>query len=159
TAVKEAAAQLVAGSALTKAHRLQLVQALLTGKDTNWIEDMLTRRKVKLHVYHCSSQKELLADVTQPDQREAAVQAIQTLQPTGKSSQLGSAVRQVLGELRGRSLTAIIMLTDGVTTEGEDLIQASSHAAQMGVPLFFVGIGDNHEARDLILHDLQVEES
>ena len=34
-----------------------------------------------------------------------------------------------------------------------------NYASQMGVPLFFVGIGDAHEVRDLYLHDLQVEES
>jgi hypothetical protein len=50
------------------------------------------------------------------------------------------------------------MLTDGVTTEGEDLPKVSKYAAQSGVPLFFVGLGDAHETRDLILHDLQVQE-
>ena len=29
----------------------------------------------------------------------------------------------------------------------------------MGVPLYFVGLGDAHEPRDLILHDLQVEDT
>ena len=72
---------------------------------------------------------------------------------------LGMAVRQVLNDFRGSSLAAVIMLTDGVTTEGEDLGQVSRYAAQVGVPLFFVGLGDTHEARDLILHDLQVEDS
>src|SRR4029079_6608030 len=73
--------------------------------------------------------------------------------------QLGTAVRQVLNDFRGSSLAAIVLLTDGVTTEGEDLGQASHYAAQTGVPLFFVGIGDAHEVRDVKLHDLQVEDS
>src|SRR5262249_54628451 len=48
---------------------------------------------------------------------------------------------------------------DGVTTEGEDLLKASRYARQVGVPLFFVGLGDAHEVRDLQLHDLQVEDT
>jgi len=51
------------------------------------------------------------------------------------------------------------MLTDGVTTEGEDLIQAGRYAARADVPLFFVGAGDAHEPRDLLLHDLQAEDT
>jgi len=51
------------------------------------------------------------------------------------------------------------MVTDGVTTEGEDLVRVSRYAAQMGVPLFFIGMGDAHDVRDLKLHDLQVEDA
>ncbi len=46
-----------------------------------------------------------------------------------------------------------------MTTEGEDLGKVSKYAAQMGVPLYFVGLGDAHEVRDVIVHDLQVEDS
>jgi hypothetical protein len=51
------------------------------------------------------------------------------------------------------------MLTDGVTTKDETLGQVAEYAGQRGVPLFFVGIGDDHEVRDLKLHDLQVEDT
>jgi len=33
--------------------------------------------------------------------------------------------------------------------------QSAEYAAEKGVPLFFVGIGDEDEIRDLKLHDLQ----
>src|SRR5207253_6448991 len=51
-----------------------------------------------------------------------------------------------------------VMLTDGVTTEGDGLDQAARHAARADVPLFLVGVGDAHEPRDLLLHDLQAED-
>jgi hypothetical protein len=165
TAVKEAADRLARATGLSKPQRLQLAQALLTRKDADWIEDLLTRRKVKVHLYHCSTDAIPLAEAAQPDQRDVALEAIKGLHTKADTkdgsdgSLLGKAVRTVLNRRRGQSLSAIIMLTDGVTTEGEDLVQASQHAAQMGVPLYFVGIGDNHEVRDLILHDLQVEDT
>jgi von Willebrand factor type A domain len=123
---------------------------------------LLTERKVKVHVYHCSARAGRIADLTDPQDTKAleeAMQAVRDLRPEGESSQLGSAVRQVLNDFRGSSLSAVVMLTDGVTTDGEDLAKVSRYASHLGVPLFFVGIGDHHDVRDLILHDLQVEDS
>ena len=40
------------------------------------------------------------------------------------------------------------MFTDGVTTRDETIAQVASTPPR-GVPLFFVGIGDDHEIRDL----------
>src|SRR5207244_7799487 len=92
-------------------------------------------------------------------QHDRALHAIQGLSSEGESSQLGTAVRQVLNDFRGSSLAAVILLTDGVTTEGEDLTKVSRYAGQMGVPLFYIGIGDAHPVRDVKLHDLQVEDA
>jgi hypothetical protein len=162
--VQEAADRLVqlprsAGPGIANADRLRLAQALLTHDQHAWLADLLAGRRVKLHIYHCSTRAARLADASAPGELDAAERAIRGLKADGTSSQLGGAVRQVLGDFRGSSLAALIMLTDGVTTEGEDLVKASRHAARAGVPLFFIGLGDAHEARDLRLHDLQVEDS
>lgn len=157
----ELARALAGRSDLTPASRLRLAQTLLVGQGDEWLQTLLTRRKVRLHVYRCSGRAQRLADATSPEEVRPAVEAIAGLRAAAAhdSSQLGTAVRQVLNDFRGSSLAALIMLTDGVTTEGEDLGSAARYAAQMGVPLFFVGIGDAHETRDLFLHDLQVEDS
>ncbi|MEK6234493.1 MAG: VWA domain-containing protein, partial [Planctomycetales bacterium] len=44
--------------------------------------------------------------------------ALAKLQPLGEQSRLGSGVRQVLKDLRGTLPSAIVLFTDGVTTEG-----------------------------------------
>jgi hypothetical protein len=102
-----------------------------------------------------------LKDATSQSEVAPALEAINELraEPTNDSSQLGVAVRQVLNDFRGSSLAAVVMLTDGVTTEGEDLVKVSKYAQQMGVPLYFVGIGDAQEARDVYLHDLAAADS
>jgi len=154
-------------SALEKARggaelqRLHLLQALATRQDLQWLTHLVEQKKVKIHVYHCSTRAGRLADVTAPSDLPAAAAAIQGLVagPRNDSSQLGTAVRQVINDFRGSSLAAVIMLTDGVTTEGEDLVKASRYASQTGVPLYFVGAGDAHEIRDVYLHDLQAEDS
>ncbi|MFO0928730.1 MAG: VWA domain-containing protein [Gemmataceae bacterium] len=157
----ELAKALAGRQGVTPASRLRLAQTFLTGDGEEWLRTLLARRKVRLHVYRCSTRAQRLADVTAGDELERATHAITDLRadPAHDSSQLGTAVRQVLNDFRGASLAAVVMLTDGVTTEGEDLGAAGKYAAQMGVPLFFLGIGDAHETRDLFLHDLQAEDA
>jgi hypothetical protein len=158
-ATAEAIRRLANENGLSNPERLQLAQALLTHAKGQWLEALLTKRRVKLHIYHCSTRAARIADVGQTQELDAAVRRISELRPEGESTQLGGGVRQVLNDFRGSSLAAIIALTDGITTEGEDLDRASRYAAQLGVPLFFIGIGDDHEVHDLKLHDLQVDDS
>jgi hypothetical protein len=160
--VAEAAERLARVANLAAPERLQLAQALLTQGSPNWLQTLLNQRQVKIHVYHCSGRAQRLQDLTDAEdseQLDAATKAVRDLRAEGDSSQLGAAIRQVLNDFRGSSLAAVVMLTDGVTTDGEELPQVSRYAAQMGVPLYFVGLGDSHELRDLYLHDLQAEDS
>jgi hypothetical protein len=139
--------------------RLNLIKALVAAKDRDWLSTLLGKRQVKVHVYECSNRAVRLAEVIEATGTDEAVTKLRDLRPLGESSQLGGAVRAVLNDFRGGSLGAVIMLTDGVTTEGEDLIQAGRYAARADVPLFLVGVGDAHEPRDLLLHDLQAEDA
>lgn len=141
--------------------RLHLLQVLATRDDLHWVRHLVEQRKVRLHVYHCSSRTSRQTVVSSPDQLSEVVTSINSLvaSPQNDSSQLGNAVHQVINDFRGSSLAAILMLTDGVTTDGEDLKSAGNHARQMGVPLYFVGVGDAHEVRDIYLHGLQVRDS
>jgi hypothetical protein len=159
--VQAVADRLAQHDGLTKNERLHLAQALVTRSDPDWLTALITQRKVRVHVYHCSGRAHRFSDVNSADDIAKGIEAINNLRPDPRndSSQLGTAVRQVLNDFRGSSLAAVVMLTDGVTTEGEDLPRVSKYAQQMGVPLFFVGIGDSHEVRDVYLHDLQVEDS
>jgi hypothetical protein len=159
--VQAAADQLTQVASLTSQERLALAQALVAGEKSGWLPTLLNQHKVKVHVYHASGRAHRLADVAGPEQIDPAVKAIRDLHADAKndSSQLGTAVRQVLNDFRGGSLAAVVLLSDGVTTEGEDLVKVSHYAAQVGVPLYLVGLGDSFEQRDLILHDLQCEDS
>ncbi len=152
--------------------RLQFAQALLSRENPDWINSLLNRRRMKVHIFHLDVNGRLvklsdakgnpageLTDAADTPMQTRARQAIAELRPTGHDSRLGTAVRQVLDYYRGASLTAVVMLTDGVTTKDETLGQVAEYSAQRGVPLFFVGIGDDHDVRDLKLHDLQVEDT
>ncbi len=159
--VKAMAEQLMHLGDLKQPERLTLAQVLLTRGEQDWITELMVKRQVKVHVYHCSARASRLSTVTTASERDDAIKAILGLQASERhdSSQLGSCVRQVLNDFRGSALSAIIMITDGNTTEGEDLQQAAKYAAQLKVPLYFLGMGDAQESRDLSLHDLEVADT
>lgn len=139
--------------------RLNLAKALIAGTSNDWLHDLLRRRQVKIHLYEVNSRVTRLAEITDAAGADSALQQIRGLRALGESSHLGGAVRSILNDFRGGSLGGIIMLTDGVTTDGENLVQAARHAARADVPLFLVGLGDAQEPRDLFLHDLQAEDT
>lgn len=157
--VQEAAERLAKNLGLSQADRFQLARALLVGSEPDWLETLVSQRKTRVHLYRASEQVARLGDMTAVGQRADLVDEIAKVRPDGDASRLGVAVRQVLNDARGASLSAVIVLTDGITTEGEDLVKVSRYAAGRGVPLYYVGVGAAHEARDLILHDLRVEDA
>jgi uncharacterized membrane protein len=150
--------------------RLQLVQAILTQKEPHWLKTLLTKKSTKVHVFHLDGHGraaklmdtngdagELLGG---DDQKaiERTLKAIADLEPVGNDSRLGKSVREIIDQYRGANLYSIVMFTDGVTTREETIGQVSDYAAQKGIPLFFVGIGDEGDRRDLKLQDMQVED-
>ena len=64
-AVQKRAQELGRWTGLPSADRLRLAQALITRGDSDWIDSLLTRQQVKVHVYHCSGRAERVADVTE----------------------------------------------------------------------------------------------
>ncbi len=138
------------------------VCALLSREDGRWLASLLTQREFKVHIYRCSNQTVRVASMTEPGQLKDGLKSVLSLNASKKNdaSHLGAAVRQVVKDFRGNGLAAVVMLTDGVTTEGEEtLAQASQMAAEAGVPLFFVGLGDAHEIRDVSLQGLKAEDT
>lgn len=149
--------------------RLQLAQAILEQPEPHWLKSLLTRHKTKVHVFHLDPQGRAtkLRDDTgdagdlidHNDQKAVArtTKAIAQLEPVGNDSRLGVALKQVIDHYRGSGLSSVVMFTDGVTTRDENIVEAGAYAAQKGIALFFVGIGDEQQLRDLRLHDMQVE--
>jgi hypothetical protein len=150
--------------------RLQLVQAILAQPEPHWLKTLITQKKSKVHIFHLDHDGRAvklfdtdgdageLIDANNTKLLERAQNALAKLEPVGSDSRLGTSIRQVIDHYRGSSLYAVVMFTDGVTTRDESIVQASEFAAQKGVSLWFVGVGDERLDRDLKLHDLQCED-
>jgi hypothetical protein len=158
-AVRAKAQELLGTVGLPQADRLKLAQLLLTRKDADWLDRLLAEKEVKVHIYAVDTTTRPIISLDQLSDAAEGRAALMKLTPEGESSRLGEGVEAVLKAFQGGSLAAIIMLTDGVTTAGDDLPKAAREASRAGVPLFLVGVGDAWETPDLELADLQAEDT
>jgi len=155
----DAAAKDAAATRSSKAlpTRLELAQALLTRGDDAWLAGLVNKH-ARLHVYHMSDRLAQAAVLDEPGDVPVAAKAVAGLRAEGPASRLGDAVRGLLQEFRGSALAGVIILSDGITTEGDELGTAARHAARVGVPLTVVGLGDAREPTDVALSDLRVDD-
>ena len=107
----------------------------------------------KMHVFFLTGPRAL-----QATDAKGIVEEIRKAKPLGEVTRLGAGVRDVLDELRGSAPAAIVLLTDGVNTDGPPLSEGAASAQRRGVPLFCIGLGSEQPVRDLRLSDLLVED-
>ncbi|AGA26204.1 VWA domain-containing protein [Singulisphaera acidiphila] len=136
--------------------RLDVAKAWLERDNAQTLRELQKQNKVRL--YLVSSSARLLAEVDKPEEVQPAIEKLRKVEAIGGQTQLGEGVRQILTELRGAPPSAILLLSDGQTTEGIGLAKAAELAARKGVPLYTIGLGDPEPARDLELTELLVDE-
>jgi len=154
--VRAAASELARKAGQVEPTRLAIAQGWLAQDGARILAELQKGHKVRLYLVSTAARP--LADVDKPEDIAPAVEKLLKVEATGGQSRLGSGVRQVLTELRGAPPTAIVLLTDGQTTDGEGLAKAAEFAARKGVPLYTIGLGDPEPARDLELSELLVDD-
>ena len=88
---------------------------------------------------------------------DSPAEMIRRQEPRQQASRLGAGFRQILEAQRGRPTAAVILVSDGITSEGETLSDAADYARRKQIPLFTVAVGSPQPARDVRLHDLAVD--
>ena len=86
------------------------------------------------------------------------VKEIRSAAPTGDRTRLGAGIQAVLDELRGTAPAGLVVLSDGINTDGPPLADAAEYARRRGVPLFPIGLGSQQPLRELKLSDLLVDD-
>lgn len=72
-------------------------------------------------------------------------------EPSRGTTALGDALLAALSELRHRSLSALIVVTDGQGNVGKDALESAVAAAADGVPIHAVAVGNPAEPRNVAL--------
>jgi von Willebrand factor type A domain len=139
-----------------QATRLAIAKGLILKDNNKLIRELEKEHKVRF--YLVSNSTRWLTDVDRPAQLEQAAEKLKAIEASGGQSRLGDGVRRVLTELRGAPPSAIILFSDGQTTEGEMLSKAAELAAKKGVKLLTVGLGSAEPARDIELTELLVDD-
>jgi hypothetical protein len=137
---------------LSESTRLNLARTLLLENDAALITRLWQRYNLRFYLAGSSAR-------AIGGERSESLAAIENAPADQPASRLGNCLRDVLEAQRGRPTAAVIMLTDGITTEGKSLVEAAQYARRKTVPLFLVGLGSDRPARDLRLVDLLVEEA
>ena len=150
------ASEFAAKAAKSKVDRLAVAQGILSENGARIFKELQAQHKVRLYLVAAAARP--LAQIDSPEDVSPALAKLMAVEANGSQTRLGAGVRQVLGELRGVPPSAILIFTDGQTTDGETLDKAAEFAAKKGVPIFTVGLGDAEPARDLELSELLVDD-
>ena len=149
--LKEKLTERLKAVGLSDLSRINLAKTVLLSKDARLLNEI--GDQYKLRIYHLSG-----AAALQQGTLDEQIAELKKLPAEGETSQLGAGVRSVLADLRGTPPAAIILLSDGITTDGESLSEAANYARTKGVPLFLVGLGTDEPLRDVRLTDLLVDD-
>ena len=79
----------------------------------------------------------------------------QVLQPDGPETRLGESLHEMIGELSGRTLSGIVVVTDGRDNAGLDVQTARERAERSDTRLITVGVGDTQSRVNLWLAGMQ----
>jgi len=132
--------------------RANLAKVLLLENDSQSLRALQARYNVKLFRVGGS------ARVASTEDPETLSQVIEQLDSNQEASRLGDGLRDILETQRGRPTAAVMLLTDGVTTEGKSLGEVAEYARRKAVPLYVVGLGSEQAPRDVRLSELVVDD-
>ena len=131
--------------------RINLAKTVLLGHDAAILKALQQRYHVRLYTVGAAARAKTTNDASLAD-------AVQEIHADETVSRLGKGVTDILQLQRGRPTVGIVMLTDGVTTEGKSLGEVAEQARRKQVPLFLVGVGNDKPPRDIKLSDLLVDD-
>tara|TARA_R110002072_G_scaffold287242_2_gene452720 strand:- start:65655 stop:68072 length:2418 start_codon:yes stop_codon:yes gene_type:complete len=157
---KSAAKSFASVSGVGRASRLAIGQGILTGNDGEFLQELQKRHQLRVYRFSETATAIGNVDAQSGNRIEGLIEAIRNLEPSGSETRPATALRKVLNDFRGTLPTAIVILSDGISSVGdvERLSKASGMAAQRLVPLYTVGIGSAEAMHDLNLYDTLVDE-
>ncbi|MGY8768802.1 MAG: hypothetical protein ACKVH8_10305 [Pirellulales bacterium] len=123
---------------------------LLTESDATLLKQLTDKYRPKFYLVGNSSRPISI-------ESDNSSSTLKTLTPTQSTSRLGDSLQEILEIQRGRPTAAIVLFTDGVTTEGKLLNEAAQYAKSRGIPLHLIGLGSSLKSKDLQLDDLSVD--
>ncbi len=138
--------------------RLDLVTALLGG-EAGFVDAL--REKANVRVVSCSNGIELIADLprTGDENVDPAAIDLSGLELRGRVTRLGDSLYESVNELRGESVSAVVLFSDGRDNGGVVRPEeAASRLARREVPIFTIGVGNPDEPRDIRVFNLEVAE-
>lgn len=134
---------------LRRHSRFELIRRALLSDDAAAPRRLLERNDVQLVTFDNAVEMRGFFRTTETESVSALTDQLRSLQPEGVATDVPGAILQVLEKNRGRRLAAIILASDGQSTQPTSLKDALDAAAGRQVPIFPLRIGDPRRPRDL----------
>ncbi|MEX0641362.1 MAG: vWA domain-containing protein [Pirellulales bacterium] len=150
-------AERLSKNGLTDSTRLSQAKLFSTENDGRLLAELA--RRYRLEVYFAAAGIERQQHTADSASMVAAIRGLTLSGADSQATRLGDAVRHVLEDFRGAPPAGILLLTDGVNTEGLPLADAALEARQKGVPILAVGLGRDDPPRDVELADVLVDDA
>ncbi|MFM9964846.1 MAG: VWA domain-containing protein, partial [Planctomycetaceae bacterium] len=147
------------GSGSADAVRFDVVRRIVSREEGRWLRELRRRHRLRIERFSAGAVS-LGDDLVDDESVRRLIAELERLQPTGETTRLAEAVRQVLNQTRGTPPAAIVLLTDGIASGGdaERLTVVAPLARERLVPLFVIGIGSDQPTRDVQLAELIVDD-
>ena len=163
---KTAADRLARASGSKARSRLAIAQGLLTRDDAEFLKQLQEGHQLKVYRFSesavaiASSDTAMASSEGEGEKKDPMVAAVRALKADGNVTRPAEAVRKVLADFRGSLPSALVILSDGITssTDADRLSVVSETAAQRLVPIYTVGIGSEEAMHDLNLFDVLVDD-
>ncbi|HVA51513.1 MAG TPA: VWA domain-containing protein [Pirellulales bacterium] len=149
--LRETVARHLKQARLSEATRLNIGKSLLLENNAALLKALA--RSYKLKLYFVSDSARL-----QPGDADDLAKVVRDAESLGESTRLGDGLGAVIDDLRGNPPSAVLVFSDGISTDGSTLADAAARARRKGVPLFTVALGSEMPVRDVELSDVLVDE-
>lgn len=141
---------------LTEPKRLNIAKLLLKDDNGRLLRELSDH--YRLAFYAAAGSVERVSETLATADLARAVDSLTADGPASQATRIGDAIRRAVEDFRGAPPAAVVLLSDGVVTEGVSLSDAAQDLRSAGVPLLAVGIGSAKPPRDVELSDLLVDD-
>lgn len=137
--------------------RLELLQAALTRDEGTVLGRLLVHNTIQLYTFSgiVDSQSHAESAATLPP----LVEAVKSAKAEGTSTDLARAIRHVIDKAQGRRLAAVIIASDGRSTQPTSLRDALDLAAGRQIPVFPLRIGSPDPVRDIEVGPVRAQDA
>jgi hypothetical protein len=141
---------------LTEPKRLNIAKLLLNDNSGRLLHELSSR--YRLTAYQVANNVERLSAGATTNDLAAAIDSLSADGASSQATRIGDALNRIVDDFRGAPPAAVILLSDGVVTEGASLAAAAQNLRSANVPLMAVGIGSAKAPRDIELADVLVDD-
>ena len=143
--------------------RFNIAKGLITQDKGEFLKQLLERHKLRVYRFSenaasvsAGDREELLG----PEDVDQLLPVLSGMKAEGELTRPGPAVQKVLDDMRGNPPSAIILLSDGITstTAGDKLSTIAEAARNKLVPIYTVALGSEEPTRDLQIYGLLAED-